>query len=99
MDGGVTSTLSQIEPPYEPPRTASERTLTALFAEVLQVEQVGVTDNFFSLGGNSLTAVKLIARVRTEFGVKLPLWMVFQFSSVIDLAGELDGGCKASAAS
>lgn len=99
MDGGVTSTLSQTEPPYEPPHTASERTLAALFAEVLQVERVGVTDNFFSRGGNSLTAVQLIARVRTEFGVTLPLWAVFQFASVIDLAGELDGHFKASAAS
>lgn len=95
----MTSTLAHAELPHEPPHTASERALAALFAEVLRVERVGVTDNLFSLGGNSLTAVKLIARVRTEFGVKLPLWVVFQFSSVIDLAGELDGRCKAAAAS
>jgi acyl carrier protein len=95
----VTSTQSQIEPPYEPAHTASERTLAALFAEVLRVERVGIADNFFSLGGNSLTAVKLIARVRTEFGVKLPLWVVFQFASVTDLACQLDTRFKASAAS
>ena len=90
----MTTTFSQADPPYEPPRTASERALAEAFAEVLSVERVGVGDNFFSLGGNSLTAVKLIARVRVEFGVRLPLWVVFQFASVSDLAGQLDGRFK-----
>jgi acyl carrier protein len=72
-------------------RRPSERVLADLFAEVLRVEQVGSTDNFFSLGGNSLTAVKLIARVRAEFGVRLPLWVVFQCASVSELSVQLDG--------
>jgi acyl carrier protein len=72
-------------------RRPSERALAELFAEVLRVEQVGSTDNFFSLGGNSLTAVKLIARVRAEFGIRLPLWVVFQCASVSELAVQLDG--------
>jgi acyl carrier protein len=77
--------------------TPSERALADLFAEVLRVEQVGSTDNFFSLGGNSLTAVKLIARVRAEFGIRLPLWVVFQCASVAELAGQLDGRVKETA--
>jgi acyl carrier protein len=95
----VSTAFSQSDPPYEPPRTASERILAEVFAEVLRVEQVGVGDNFFSLGGNSLTAVKLIARVRVKFGVRLPLWVVFQFASVSELAAQLDGRFKAVAAS
>jgi acyl carrier protein len=75
----------------------SERALADLFAEVLRVEQVGSTDNFFSLGGNSLTAVKLIARVRAEFGVRLPLWVVFQCASVSELAAQLDGRLRETA--
>jgi acyl carrier protein len=77
--------------------TPSERALADLFAEVLRVEQVGSTDNFFSLGGNSLTAVKLIARVRAEFGVRLPLWVVFQCASVSELAAQLDGRLRETA--
>jgi acyl carrier protein len=92
----VASTFSQAELPYEPPRTAPERALAEIFAEVLRLERVGIFDNFFSLGGNSLTAVKLIARVRVEFGVRLPLWVVFQCASVSDLAGHLDGSLKAA---
>ena len=79
------------------PHTPSERALAGLFAEVLRVEQVGSTDNFFSLGGNSLTAVKLIARVRAECGVRLPLWVVFQCASVSELAAQLDGRLKETA--
>jgi nonribosomal peptide synthetase DhbF len=92
----VASTFSQAELAYEPPRTAPERVLAEIFAEVLRLERVGIFDNFFSLGGNSLTAVKLIARVRAEFGVRLPLWVVFQCASVSDLAGQLDGSLKAA---
>ena len=92
----MSTAFSQSDPPYEPPRTASERVLAGVFAEVLRVERVGLGDNFFSLGGNSLTAVKLIARVRVEFGVRLPLWVVFQFASVSELAGQLDGSSAAS---
>jgi acyl carrier protein len=93
----VSTAFSQTDPPHEPPHTASERVLAEVFAEVLRVERVGLDDNFFSLGGNSLTAVKLIARVRVEFGVRLPLWVVFQFASVSELAGQLD--CRFKVAS
>jgi acyl carrier protein len=86
------------QPVQQTPRTPSERALAALFAEILRVEPVGGTDNFFSLGGNSLTAVKLIARVRAEFGVRLPLWVVFQCASVAALAAQLDDRLKESAA-
>ena len=75
----------------------SAAALAAIFAELLRVECVGSDDNFFSLGGNSLTAVKLIARVRAEFGVRLPLWVVFQCASVSELAGQLDDRLKESA--
>jgi acyl carrier protein len=93
----MTSAFSPLEHPYEPPRTPSERALAEIFAQVLRLERVGIADNFFSLGGNSLTAVKLIKRVRDELGIRLPLWVVFQFACVSDLAGQLDEQCKATA--
>ena len=86
----MSSLISQPPQSEQSPCTPSERALADLFAEVLRVERVGVADNFFSLGGNSLTAVKLIARVRAECGVRLPLWVVFQCASVSELARQLD---------
>jgi acyl carrier protein len=90
----VSSPISQ---PAQSSRSPSEAALAAIFAELLRVERVGSDDNFFGLGGNSLTAVKLIARVRTEFGVRLPLWVVFQCASVSELAAQLDGRLKETA--
>jgi acyl carrier protein len=90
----VSSPISQ---PAQNLRSPSAAALAAIFAELLRVECVGSDDNFFSLGGNSLTAVKLIARVRAEFGIRLPLWVVFQCASVSELAGQLDGRLKETA--
>ena len=95
----MASTFPQPRQPCDPPRTPAESALAALFAEVLRLDQVGLFDNFFTLGGNSLTAVKLIARVRAEFGVRLPLWVVFQCASVSELAAQLDSSVKVTAAS
>jgi acyl carrier protein len=88
---------SPISQPAQSSPSPSEAALAAIFAELLRVERVAGDDNFFSLGGNSLTAVKLIARVRTEFGVRLPLWVVFQCASVSELAAQLDGRLKETA--
>jgi acyl carrier protein len=62
---------------YEPPRTALEERLAALWAEVLHLPRVGIFDNFFDLGGHSLLAVQLMARVREMFDAELPLDVVF----------------------
>ena len=94
----MSSTHSDPPQPVQIPRTPSERALAELFAEILRVAPVGSADNFFSLGGNSLTAVKLIARVRAQLGVRLPLWVVFQSATVSELAAQLDGRLKESAA-
>ncbi len=56
---------------FEPPQSSVEIKLAEIWSEVLQVGKVGVCDNFFDLGGHSLPAVRLVARVRSAFGVKL----------------------------
>ncbi|MFE4397809.1 MULTISPECIES: non-ribosomal peptide synthetase [Streptomycetaceae] len=60
------------------PRTPAERTMCALFAEVLGRPEVGVDDGFFALGGNSLLATRLVNRVRVRFGRDLTLGALFQ---------------------
>ncbi|MFZ1426593.1 MAG: amino acid adenylation domain-containing protein, partial [Geminicoccaceae bacterium] len=60
---------------HEPPRTATERALAAIWQEVLGLERVGITDNFFELGGDSIMTLKVIARLRSqpELGLNLKL--------------------------
>ena len=75
---------------YLAPRTAVERELVAVLAELLGMEKVGVNDNFFFLGGHSLLGTQLIARVRNIFGVELSLRTVFDSPTVAELSDEIE---------
>ena len=68
------------------PRNAIEAALASIWAEVLDLEQIGVHDNFFALGGHSLLATRLAARVRKIFRVELPLRALFDVATIAELA-------------
>jgi thioesterase domain-containing protein/acyl carrier protein len=71
---------------YRAPRNPREGVLAALFAEVLKVPRVGIDDGFFDLGGHSLSATRLVARIRAELGAEVPIWAVFDAPTVCELA-------------
>jgi amino acid adenylation domain-containing protein len=60
------------------PRTELEKSLAALWSQLLRVETVGAGDDFFDLGGKSLTAMQLVARVRDAYGVDVHLRNLFE---------------------
>ncbi|MEH2230449.1 MAG: amino acid adenylation domain-containing protein [Nostoc sp.] len=68
-----------------PPRTATEGVLTAIWSDVLGLEKVGIHDNFFALGGHSLSAMQVIARLRETFKVELPISCLFDYPTVVEL--------------
>ncbi|WP_257454347.1 non-ribosomal peptide synthetase [Archangium lipolyticum] len=78
-------------PAGEPPRGPVEELLAQLFRQVLNVEQVRREDNFFHLGGHSLSATRLVARVRQSLGIELPLSTVFGSPTVAGLARAVEG--------
>lgn len=77
---------SGLETDYVAPRTREEEMLATIWEEVLKVDQVGVNDNFFHLGGHSLVAVRLFAEIENKFGRKLPLSTLFEASTISELA-------------
>ena len=72
------------------PRTATEQRVAAVVASLLGLERVGVKDNFFYLGGNSLFGTQVIARLRDAFNVDVPLLKLFDHPTVADLAAEVE---------
>ncbi|MFC8198279.1 amino acid adenylation domain-containing protein [Streptomyces sp. NPDC057298] len=74
---------------YRAGRTPQEEALCALFAEVLGVERVGIDDSFFSLGGNSLKATRLIGRMRRSLGIETSIRTIFQYSTIAELSGQV----------
>ncbi len=78
------------------PRSPREDLLCKLFAETLGLPRVGIDDSFFELGGHSLLASGLITRVRTAFGIDLPIRRLFENPTVAGLAARLDAGPEGS---
>ncbi|QUR69997.1 amino acid adenylation domain-containing protein [Mycobacterium spongiae] len=74
---------------YQAPGTPTEEILAGIFAQVLGVDRVGVDDSFFDLGGDSLSAMRLVAAVNTAFGAELSVRAMFDASSVKSLSEQL----------
>ncbi|GFZ95388.1 non-ribosomal peptide synthetase [Dyella caseinilytica] len=74
---------------YAEPVTDVEKKLASLWQQVLGVERVGLHDNFFQLGGDSLTAAEMVARFPEHFGMELPLASLFEASTIAGLAAYL----------
>ncbi|MCV7398504.1 amino acid adenylation domain-containing protein [Mycobacterium paraseoulense] len=75
---------------YRPPATPVEETLADIYAQVLGVERVGVEESFFDLGGDSLSAMRLVAAIHTTLGIHLPVRAVFDAPAVRNLSQQLD---------
>ena len=72
------------------PQTPTEKTLSEVWSKVLGVEQIGVHDNFFDLGGHSILAAQLVSQLRKIFGVELPVHNVFRAPTVAEFATMLE---------
>src|SRR5690606_7686715 len=74
---------------FRAPAAGTESVAAKVFGEVLGVEPVGADDDFFALGGNSLIATQVAARLSATLGVAVPLKALFEASTVTALAARL----------
>lgn len=74
---------------YVAPRNQTEEKLAPLWQQFLDVDSIGIYDDFFKLGGHSLLAVKLVNAIEKEFSIPIPIKELFEYSCIADLADYL----------
>ncbi|WP_432422377.1 amino acid adenylation domain-containing protein [Rhodococcus opacus] len=79
---------------FRGPTTRVERIVTSAFTDILGVEQVGLDDDFFALGGNSLVAPRIVARLKQDLSAAVPLQWLFTDPAVEALAARIENGAK-----
>lgn len=79
-------TRPDLEVPFTFPRTPVEGKIAKIWAEVLDLDQVGIHDRFFELGGDSLLATRVISRVIDTFRIEVPLRSLFETPTVAAMA-------------
>ena len=82
---------------YRAPSNAIEEVIAGIFAQVLGVERVGVDDSFFDLGGDSISAMRVIAAINTGLDAQLAVRTLFESPTVSGLSQHLDGTTAALA--
>jgi len=81
---------------YEAPHNPTQTALQQIFQSVLGFHPIGINDNFFSLGGDSLAAMRLINTCNTQFKTNIPLRVLFEFPTIAELSAAIDGTSSAS---
>jgi amino acid adenylation domain-containing protein len=76
---------------YHVPATQTQKRLATLWADMLQIDRVGIDDNFFDLGGNSLLAINTATQLQSAFGVALPVTKIYQYPTISGIAAFIDG--------
>lgn len=79
----------QVEEAYVPPGNMLEEKLAVIWQSILGREKIGVKDNFFNAGGNSLNAIRVLSRIRNEFEIDIRIEDVFNHLTIASLAEEV----------
>ena len=72
------------------PRTPAEKSLASIWTKLLGIDRIGINDNYFELGGDSLLATQLVSQVRSVFEVELPLVELFRHPTLAEMATSIE---------
>jgi thioesterase domain-containing protein len=87
---GHSSQAAPPSPAYLAPQSTLEKAIADIWGEVLRCDRVGRSANFFALGGNSISALRVLARVRERLGAHLPLSTMFEGPTVAEQAASIE---------
>jgi len=83
---------------YKAPSTPAEKNIAGVWMELLLFDKIGIDDNFFQLGGNSLLALKTVAVLKQRFSYEVPITKLYQFPTISGIANLISGTKAAPAA-
>jgi aryl carrier-like protein len=78
------------EEEYCPPQTPAQELLAGIWADILKAPRVGITDNFFHIGGHSLLAMQVVSRIRELLAVNVPVRQLFETPTIEALAKNIE---------
>jgi acyl-CoA synthetase (AMP-forming)/AMP-acid ligase II len=88
---GLASKLRhQLRPEFVPPQTVVQEAVLRIWQEVLHIDGIGIGDNFFAVGGDSLSATRFISRVNSQFGLRMSLRSAFETPRLVDFAQRIE---------
>jgi len=71
---------------FSPPKTKIEKTLSKLWSKTLKIDEVGIHDNFFDMGGNSMLSVQLVGLLEEKLGITIPIVKFYQYPTIDTLS-------------
>ncbi|WP_129840831.1 type I polyketide synthase [Streptomyces sp. RFCAC02] len=83
---GTAKSRPKMSVPFVAPRDETEEYVAGMWRDLLGIDEIGVRDSFFELGGQSLLAMQLVGRLRDAHGIELPLGEIFQEATVATIA-------------
>jgi acyl transferase domain-containing protein/acyl carrier protein len=84
--GGERHQQAELDTDYVPPGNEIEQTIIDIWQDLLGIQRLGINDNFFDLGGNSLIGLKVISRLKKQTGIDIPVVALFEGPTVASLA-------------
>jgi oxalate---CoA ligase len=83
-------TKTDIKEKFTPPRTHLEKKLVAIWSQILEIKQIGIHDNFFYLGGDSLLAAQVIVQIRSEIHIDISFMDFFDKPTIANIASIIE---------
>lgn len=77
-------------PPLRKPRTNLEKNITTIWSQLLQIQDIGIDDNFFDLGGTSLLTQKTVTLMKRRFDLKVPVTKIYQYPTIAELSKHIE---------